>query len=146
MLNFASAIKEEITRLARKEIKAHTTALKKSSAQYRSDIARLKKEATKLTSAINKLTKASGNAAKSTEAEDGTKKGRYSSKSLISQRKRLALSAADYGKLVGVTGHTIYAWEQGKSKPRQAQAKALAEGRGLGKKEAAQRLEGPAKK
>jgi len=36
------------------------------------------------------------------------------------------LSAADYGKLVGVSGLTIYNWEGGKAKPRQEKIAVLA--------------------
>ena len=141
MPNFASAIKEEITRLARKEVKAHTTALNKASTRYRSEIAKLKREAAKLTATVSKLAKGTTNGAKRLESEEGTGKARYSAKSLISQRKRLGLSAADYGKLVGVSGITIYNWEKGKSRPREKQAQALAAVRGIGKKEAGTRLE-----
>jgi DNA-binding transcriptional regulator YiaG len=41
------------------------------------------------------------------------------------QRRRLRLSAADFGRLVGVSGQTIYQWEQGKSRPRRSQFAAL---------------------
>ncbi|MDZ4073711.1 MAG: hypothetical protein U1E04_03055 [Hylemonella sp.] len=43
MANFASLLKTEISRIARKEIRAETEILKKASAQYRSDIAALKR-------------------------------------------------------------------------------------------------------
>ena len=142
MPNFASAIKEEITRLARRELKSHTASLKKASTQYRKDIARLKQDAAKLTAALAKLAKTSGNGMSQEQAANGVTKSRFSPKSVISQRKRLGMSAADYGKLVGVSGVTIYAWEQGKSRPQSAQAKALAEVRGIGKREVAKKLEG----
>ncbi len=57
------------------------------------------------------------------------------------QRKRLKLSAEDYGRLVGVSGQTIYHWEQGKTRPQEAQLVALAAVRGLGKREALVKLE-----
>ena len=56
------------------------------------------------------------------------------------QRSRLGLSAADYGKLVGVSGLTIYNWEHEKSRPRQAQLAALVAVRGIGKREALMKL------
>jgi DNA-binding transcriptional regulator YiaG len=56
------------------------------------------------------------------------------------QRSRLGLSTADYGKLVGVSGLTIYNWEQEKSRPRKAQLAALVAVRGIGKKEALMKL------
>ena len=42
---------------------------------------------------------------------------------------------------MGVTGQTIYTWEQEKSKPRESQLAGIAEVRGLGKREALHRLE-----
>jgi DNA-binding transcriptional regulator YiaG len=53
----------------------------------------------------------------------------------------MGISAADFGKLTGVTGHTIYKWEHGTSHPRRAQLSALASIRRLGKREALARLE-----
>ena len=66
---------------------------------------------------------------------------RFSSRSVKAQRDRLGFSAKDYGLLVGVSGLTIYNWEQDKSRPRQAQLAALAAVRGIGKREALARLE-----
>src|SRR5687768_14500992 len=43
MSNIQSILKSEISRIARKEVKAETGTLKKSSTQYRSDIAALKR-------------------------------------------------------------------------------------------------------
>ena len=56
------------------------------------------------------------------------------------QRRRLGLSAEDYGKLVGVSGLTIYNWEHGKTRPRPAQFAAFAALRNIGKREAQKRL------
>jgi len=46
MANIASLLKSEISRIARKEVRAETQTLKKASAQYRSDIAALKRSPT----------------------------------------------------------------------------------------------------
>jgi DNA-binding transcriptional regulator YiaG len=43
---------------------------------------------------------------------------RFSSRSVRTHRRRLGISAADYGKLIGVTGKTVYTWEQGNARPR----------------------------
>jgi predicted lysophospholipase L1 biosynthesis ABC-type transport system permease subunit len=44
MANIASVLKSEIARLARREIKAEITPLKKAASQYRSSIAALKRQ------------------------------------------------------------------------------------------------------
>jgi DNA-binding transcriptional regulator YiaG len=66
---------------------------------------------------------------------------RFSPRSVKAQRARLKLSAADYGKLVGVSGLTIYSWESGKSRPRQKQFAGLVAVRGIGRREALAKLE-----
>jgi len=60
--------------------------------------------------------------------------------SVIAQRKRTGISANDFGKLVGVSAVTIYAWELGRTRPRKAQVKALGLVRAFGKKQARARL------
>ena len=44
MPNIASVLKDEILRLARKEVRSELEGLKKASGQYRSDIASLKRQ------------------------------------------------------------------------------------------------------
>jgi DNA-binding transcriptional regulator YiaG len=66
---------------------------------------------------------------------------RFSARSVKAQRARLGLSAKDFGRLVGVSALSIYAWESGKSRPRKKQLPGLAAVRHLGKREARQRLE-----
>lgn len=61
---------------------------------------------------------------------------RFSPTWLASHRQKLELSAADYAELVGVSPLTIYNWEKGKSRPQRAQLEALAEVRGMKKREA----------
>ena len=75
---------------------------------------------------------------KEEEELEGT---RFSARSVKAQRRRLKLSAADYGKLVGVSSLTIYSWESGKSRPRQKQFAGLVAVRGLGRREALAKLE-----
>ena len=55
-------------------------------------------------------------------------------------RERVELSADNYGKLLGVSGLSVYNWEQGKARPRQSSADAWAAIRRIGKREAAKRL------
>ncbi len=136
MPNLAVTFRQEITRLARREIRSLTLALRKSSAQYRREIAALKREAARLKSEVARLTRQSGNGGAPQPSPDESAKHRFSAKSVIAQRKRLGLSAADYGKLLGVSAKTIYAWEHGASRPRRAQLTALGTVRSLGKREA----------
>ena len=61
---------------------------------------------------------------------------------LRKHRAKLGISAADYARLVGVAGLTIYNWEKGRSKPQAKQLAALAAVRGLGQREAIARIGG----
>ncbi len=60
---------------------------------------------------------------------------------MASNRRRLGLSAAQFGQLIGASGQSVYAWEQGKSKPHAKNLAAIAALRGIGKREAEARLE-----
>jgi len=59
---------------------------------------------------------------------------------MAANRKRLGLSAADFGLLVGATGQSVYAWESGKAKPKPEALAAIASLRGIGKLEAETKL------
>ena len=127
MPNFSSILKSEITRLARKEVKAAIEPLRKANGMYRKEIAELKRQLTSL----QRETKQAVNARTS----------RFTSEGLKSMRARLGLSAADFGRLVSASGQSIYNWEAGKASPRATQQAAIAAVRGIGKREAAKRLE-----
>ena len=139
MPNFASALKEEIVRLARKEGRNETERLKKASSQYRSDIAALKRRVEALEKQVSHFEKKSKSSQK-LEVSAETTPVRFSAKGLASQRQRLGLAAAEMGLLLGVSAQTIYNWEAGKSRPRQPQLAAVAALRGLGKRQAQARL------
>jgi DNA-binding transcriptional regulator YiaG len=140
MANFATALKEEICRLARREIKAQTTSTRQIIVQYRHEILRLKRllreQQRRVDLLERKKTKSSNGG-----SNDGRLAGlRFSTRSVKAQRRRLGLSAEDYGRLIGVSGLTIYNWEHGRARPRAAQFEALAAVRGITRNEAAERL------
>jgi DNA-binding transcriptional regulator YiaG len=141
MANIAGVLREEILRLARKEIRSQTNALRRASAQYRRDIAELKRRASGLQRKLAPIERQVLKNAPAQVAEAETDHVRFTAKGLRSQRKRLGLSAADYGKLVGVTGQSIYSWEQETSRPRKQQVARIAAIRHIGKRDAQARLE-----
>ena len=144
MANLASVMKAEIARLARKEVKTQVEPLRKANAGYRRDIAALKREVAALSRQLKPGVRAA-KAEKSAPADgDGAPRVRFQAKGLKSHREKLGLSAAEYGQLAGVSAQSIYNWEAGKTVPRQAQVQALAALRGMGKREAAKRLEAAA--
>ena len=141
MPNIASVLREDILRLAGKETRSETSALKKASAQYRRDIAELTRRVAELQRKIAPLEKQVLRNGQPQTAEADAEHVRFSAKGLRSQRQRLGLSAANYGKLIGVTGQTIYSWEQETSRPRTSQLASIASLRHLGKRKAQARLE-----
>jgi DNA-binding transcriptional regulator YiaG len=141
MPNLAVVLKDEVARLARKEIRKQTATLQKASVQYRRDIAALKRKAAGLERQVALLERglAAQPAQESSPAEQKTNL-RFTAKGLRSQRKRLGLSAGAYAKLVGVTAQSIYNWERGAARPRQSQIAVLATLRAIGKKEVKAKL------
>lgn len=144
MPNIASILKAEISRVARKEVRAEIEVLKKSSFAHRASIAALRRQVDALEKALRRAVKGSAGRSVTPEADaavDAGVKRRFSANRLAAHRAKLGLSAATYGKLVGVSGQTIYHWEQGKARPRAAQLESLASVRELGAGEVAERLE-----
>lgn len=142
MANLASMLKGEIARVARREVRAEIQALKKASAAHRSEIARLKRRAAALEQQVKRLAKGGGRgAAAPASEEDAEHKLRFSAKGLASQRRRLGLSAEDFGALIGASGQSVYKWESGKIRPRARHLPRIAELRGMGKREAMARLQ-----
>ena len=141
MTTLAIALKDEIRRLARKEIKAQTGHTARMVAQYRREIARLKRQQREHEKKIAFL---EGQTRKTLHspaaAAELNGRVRFSARSVKAQRQRTGLSAADYAKLVGVSPLTIYNWEHRKSRPRKEQFAALVALRGLGKREAQAKL------
>ena len=140
MTNLASFLKTEISRLARKEIRSETERLKKALAQYRSDIAAIKRRIAEQDKLIPQLRK--GKPAADSKRADESPQLRFRADGFASLRKKLDLSAADMGKLLGVSLQTVYHWEKGQSKPRASQMKAIADVRKLGRRDATVRLSG----
>lgn len=142
MSSFADQLKSEIARIARKEVRAETKALKKANAQYRSDIAALKRKLVELERALARQAKAGGKVpaqATADEAADAPNL-RFRVAGFANLRKKLGLSAAEMGQLIGVSAQSVYHWETGKTRPRASQLAAIAAVRHLGKREVAARL------
>ena len=141
MPDILSVLKSEIARIARKEIKRHTQPLKQSAVGHRREIAALKRRVHDLEGEIRRLAKGRPGAVAAAEAPPAASGLRFSAKGFASLRRRLGLSAAELGQLLGASSLSVYKWEQGKAKPRAKYLAAIAEVRGIGKREAAARLQ-----
>jgi DNA-binding XRE family transcriptional regulator len=143
MPNIAAVFKTEIARIARKELKSQVSDLKKASTQHRAQIAAQRKRIESLERQLKRLGKGTPRAARASEddGDDGAPSHRFSAKGFATLRKRLGISAAAMGQLIGVTGQSVYKWELGKARPRARQVAAIAALRGVGKREVNARLE-----
>lgn len=134
MPNLASVLKDEILRLARKEVRSEIDGLKKASAQFRANIAALKRQVSTLEKQQARLEKKGPKNQPIEVGSEGATKFRFSAKRFAAQRQKLGLSAGDMGTLIGVSAQTIYHWEGGKTRPRQNQLAAIAAIRTMGKR------------
>ena len=141
MPDLGKAIREEISRVAGKELRAAINplnelirSLEREVSELRSQIAGTQETTTKPSA------QPSGNAKPA--AKNETAAVRITPASIKKHRKRLRLSQAQMGKLLGVSAITILNWEQGKSKPRAANREALGELRSMGLKDAELMLAG----
>jgi DNA-binding transcriptional regulator YiaG len=143
--NLASVFKAEIARIARREVKTQVEPLKKQLAASRAEVTSLKRRLSDLEKGAKaKRTERSAESAAADtfqpKADENRFRFRFRASGLASNRKRLGLSAEQFGKLVGATGQSVYAWEAGKTVPRGKSLAAIASIRGIGKKEVAKRL------
>ena len=134
-------LKEEIARLARREIRSETERLKKASSQYRADIAALKRQVADLEKQLGRAARKVAPASSAETSDVDTSKLRYSAQRLKSQRARMDVTAADFARLLGVSAQTVYNWEAETTRPRPEQIAAIAGLRKIGKKEVRARLD-----
>src|SRR6478672_6466224 len=119
MPHVASVLKDEITRISRKEMRRETSSLKRSSTIHRSEIAALKRRVQELERQLRRASREGQPAVPPAANEDSVAPGtRFSARSMAAQRKRLGLSAVECGLLIGASAQSIYNWEEGKARPR----------------------------
>ena len=121
MANMMKALKAEIARGARKEVRLELGAIKRIQATHRTWIADLRRQIATLQKQIAALGKATPAqklavaAAAGAPAEAG-RRFWITGKGVLNLRKRLGLTQAQLGKLAGVSGQTVVLWEATKGK------------------------------
>ena len=161
MASLATALKEEISTLARREVRRQTVSADRAAARCARDIAALKREVQAIEHGLASLgTPPPGSTAAPKKTSGRASPGRRTAKqagatsasakpsprspfpgeALKAHRERLGLSAENYGKLLGVSALSIYNWEQGKARPRQRSVDSWMLIQRIGKREAATRL------
>lgn len=144
MSSLINALKSEIARVARKELKDELQALRKATTAHRSEIAALKRQVKTLASALKATTRASrANSKPEATEEPAAKPGiRFSAARLAALRTKFGITQAQMATLLGVSYLSVHKWEAGASKPRAAQLQKIAAVMKLGKREVQKTLLG----
>ena len=140
MPNIMSALKSEISRLARTEAKQVFAPVQRASANCRGLIAGLRKQLDALQSEVAALRRVAPKADKAVLATQEPE-GRFwiTGKGVRALRTRLGLTQKQFAGLAGVSSQTVVNWEshRGKINLRKAAAGKLQGLRGFGKRDVA---------
>ena len=147
MPDVAKVLREEVQRLAKRQVKAVVAPIKRDNVRLKKDVSNLRRELTALTRTSRELLARVTAVVATKETECATERAaklRPTSKSLAGLRRRLALTQVEFGRLLGVTGQAVVNWEGKGSRVRMRSASlaALAGIQKIGKREARRRLEG----
>ena len=142
MAKLAIVLREEIQRLARKEVRKAVSPLKKEVTRLRRDVAELKRLVAQLARDTKRVVPEVARlrrVALDPKAKE-VKQARFGPKLIAALRRRLKLSRAKFGRLAGVSSNTVYLWESGNTAPRDKARAALLDLRRIGVREAKRRL------
>lgn len=138
MSDIAGLLKTEITRLSKKVIRHYVGPIQAATTRHKKQLSELSKQLQQLQREINKLQRAGAVPAAASGGDET--RVRFTAKGFVSLRSKLGLSAREMALLLDVSLQTIYNWEAQKSAPRAEQVKAIAQLRGIGKKQAKARI------
>jgi DNA-binding transcriptional regulator YiaG len=145
MPNVERALKAEIARISRKEIKTAIGQIGKSHIGLKKTVADLKKRLASLEKENKRLVAEARRQKRGIVEKPPEEQGkvRLTSKSIRTLRSRLRLTQADFAKLVGATTHAVYLWEkkEGALRLRDKTKIAFLSVRGLGAREAKAKLD-----
>ena len=137
MTKLLIVLKDEIVRLARKEVRTEISNLRKAATQSRTDINALKRSVAAIEKQLTSVIKASPK--RTVAPMDETTTIRFSSKGFANLRRRLDLSAAEMGFLLDASDQSIYKWERG-VRPRSNQMPKIATLRTMSKPQVSELL------
>ena len=136
MPNVATILKQEISRISKKEAKSFFNAIPGLLKSMKRTVSAQGKKITALEATIRKMEQKTGsNEGLALPKPEKLEKARLGSGNIAKLRKKLDLTRAEMGKIIGASTNSIFLWENDKATPRAtAKAKIIAL-RGLGKKE-----------
>ncbi len=144
MPNLAQTLKQEIARIAKREIKPLVAKQAKIIAVLRDNVAILKRgiaEQERSRKANTKLISQVGTDSSSTDVQPKSSMW-FTAKGVRSIRKRLGLSQVQFAKLLCMSPQAVIRWESsnGELNLRPQALKSLIAARGMGKQEAAEKM------
>ena len=137
MPKLVTVLKDEIARLARKEVRAEISTLRKAAILSRADLNVLKRRVAAIQKQLTSLIK--GSPTKTAAPADEATIIRFSSKGFAALRHRLDLSATEMGFLLDASDQSIYKWERG-VRPRPNQMPKIATLRKMSKQQVTELL------
>ena len=139
MPDVATVLKQEIRKLAKKEITIVAADQSKQIRGLKGTVRDLRKQVAALEKNVRTLAARPQSTPTQTETEE--KSVRISARSIRSHRKRLGLTQAQLSKLLGVSTASVTFWESGRTSPRGKNRQAIAELRTIGSRDAKVLLE-----
>lgn len=140
MPNLAQTLKQEISRIARKEVREDIAALRKAVTAHRSEIASLKRTVKELGTQLRSAQKAAKRAAPvaAVQMEKGRpgRKRSFSADHLKAKRQALGMSQAQMAQLLGISSLSLWKWESGQVSPRPSMLERYFVAMKMGKREA----------
>ena len=140
MSDIAGLLKTEIIRLSKKVIRQYVSPLQVATVSNKRQLSALSKQVEQLERELKKLRRVTASTTAAPAAAEAGNKVRFVAKGFRTLRARLGLSAREMGLLLGVSMKSVYDWESGNGTPRAEHVKTIAGLRGLGKREARERL------
>ena len=145
MPNIGKLLKDEIVRLARRQVKAALGGVRKDTVRLKRTVASLRRQVVGAARQNKELAQRLTPVVAATEAQQASEKAgkiRVKAERIKRLRAKLGLSQADFGKLVGVSAQSVLQWENkpGRLRLRESTRKALAAVLVMGRREAGKRL------
>jgi DNA-binding transcriptional regulator YiaG len=146
MPNIAKMLREEIARIARKEVKAFVAPVRKPAGRVRKDVASLKRRVATLEQDSKRLQallkRLSATPPAAPAGSEATQRARVTAKGIRSLRRNLGLTQTEFARLAGVSLPMVGIWEkkEGALRVWSTTRAAILALRGLGAKAARMRL------
>ena len=137
MSDIRKVMNAEIRRLAKKEIKAALSPVLATNSALRKRVAEQEKRIRQLEAGALKAASSAGVPASGKTEDVKEKKMRLTPARIRKIRTKLAISQAQFAKILGVNTQSVNFWENGKTTPRAHLKKEMAAIRDMGKREIA---------